>query len=453
MMIETTMYTPGSVDPARAAALVGALQAAGVSVRERDSQGNLQPGIVLFHTPDDSLISVLRSLSRSGQARLLAISLQENPSEKAWALLQAGAADVVGCIDDAQLAARVAARLRRWSEVEALIDSPVIRSNLRGHSPAWRRALRCIVEAARFTDSPVLISGESGTGKELAARLIHTLDGRPGKGELVVLDCTTIVPELAGSELFGHERGAFTGAMASREGAFALADGGTLFLDEIGELPLPLQAQLLRAIQERSYKRVGGNQWLKAHFRLICATNRDLQAEVGSGTFRADLYYRIAGWTCELPALCKRIEDVLLLAAHFFRPDSPPTDVFDPLVCEYLLRRPFPGNVRELRQLIERIRTRHVGEGAVTVGDLPEEERLNHATAAADWCDLEFECAIRRAMCMGVKLKELSQFATDTAVRVVVQEEDGNLQRAARRLGVTDRALQLRRANELQSSS
>src|SRR6185295_226461 len=150
-------------------------------------------------------------------------------------------------------------------------------------------------------------------GKELLARVIHALDPRPDKGELVVLDCTTIVPELSGSEFFGHERGAYTGAVGPRDGAFALAHGGTLFLDEIGELPLALQAQLLRVVQEGTYKRVGGNAWHKASFRLVCATNRDLKEEVARGRFRGDLYHRLATNASRLPPLRDRVEDILVL--------------------------------------------------------------------------------------------------------------------------------------------
>src|SRR5262249_683962 len=148
--------------------------------------------------------------------------------------------------------------------------------------------------------------GESGTGKELIARLIHDLDSRPGKPPLVVVDCTTIVPGLSGSEFFGHERGAFTGAINTRDGAFALANGGTLFLDEIGELPQPMQAELLRVIQERKYKRVGSNAWQHTDFRLVSATNMDLESGVAKGAFRGDLYYRIAGWVCRTPPLRER---------------------------------------------------------------------------------------------------------------------------------------------------
>jgi hypothetical protein len=155
--------------------------------------------------------------------------------------------------------------------------------------------------------------GESGTGKELVARLVHALDRRTVKKEFVVLDCSTLIPQLSGSEFFGHERGAFTGAITARDGAFALAHEGTLFLDEVGELPPDMQAQLLRVVQEGTFKRIGGNNWKRTEFRLICATNRDLEAEVAAGRFRTDLYYRIAGIRCRLPSPRERSTDIPVL--------------------------------------------------------------------------------------------------------------------------------------------
>src|SRR5262249_38330331 len=161
-----------------------------------------------------------------------------------------GAGDVL----TADRPAEIAARLERWNEVDRMVQSPLVRRNLVGNSPAWIATLREIVEAAAFSDASLLLLGESGTGKEQLSPLVHTLDARLPKGELVILDCTTVVADLSGSEFFGHERGAFTGAAGSREGAFALADGGTLFLDEVGELPPALQAQLLRVVQEGTFK-------------------------------------------------------------------------------------------------------------------------------------------------------------------------------------------------------
>ncbi len=412
------------------------------------------PGLIVFDRLDSSVFDQVRLLSRNGQGRVLAVTFDPEPlaNGAAWSLLKMGASDVVAWNNGTDSTAAICARLSRWASVDELVRSPLVVGNLVGCSPAWTVALRQIVEVALFTDAAVLITGESGTGKELVARLLHTLDRRQDKGDLVILDCTTIVPELAGSEFFGHERGAFTNAVAARDGAFALADGGTLFLDEVGELPVSLQADLLRVVQERTYKRVGSNIWNRTEFRLVCATNRDLLHEESLGRFRRDFYYRIAGCACKLPPLRDRTEDILPLVRHFlaqFRPDLKAIELDEP-VRQYLLRRAYPGNVRDLRQLISRVACQHVGPAPITVGDIPEDERPDPPDRPDDWCDETFERTIRRALAWGVGLKDIGRVAEDVAVRTAVAAEEGNLQRAARRLGVTDRALQLRRASRRQ---
>lgn len=372
----------------------------------------------------------------------------------AWNLLQAGASDVLVWDHSINFIRNVAERLKRWETIDQLVQSPLVSNNLVGHCSTWRSVLRQVVEVARFTDASILITGESGTGKELIARLIHTLDQRPKKRDLVILDCTTIVSELSGSEFFGHERGAFTGAVTQRDGAFALADGGTLFLDEVGELPLGLQAQLLRVIQERTYKRVGGNTWQHTNFRLVCATNKDLLEEVKQGKFRQDLYYRIASWTCKLPPLRERTEDIIPLVRHFIQQLRPNEELheMDEAVRKYLLIREYPGNIRDLKQLVARIMYLWVG-GTITVGHIPKEERPAGEFGQSVWCDESFEQAVRRALSLSIQLKEIGRVAEDTAVRIAVSEENGNLQRAARKLGVTDRTLQLRRAAQRQQET
>jgi transcriptional regulator with GAF, ATPase, and Fis domain len=246
-----------------------------------------------------------------------------------------------------------------------------------GGSQVWKLALRQIVEAACYTQEPVPLTGETGTGKELAANLIHSLDARRSKYDLVVLDCTTIVPDLSGSELFGHERGAFTGAISARDGAFAVADRGVLFLDEVGELPLGLQVQLLRVLQERTYKRVGSNSWHATDFRLVCATNRDLQHEVMRGRFRRDLYYRLASWKIHLPPLSERKEDILPLVYHYLQDGQAEGNrlTLDQAVEAYLVSRSYPGNVRDLKNLTLRLKARSAGSGRITLGDIPYEDR------------------------------------------------------------------------------
>jgi transcriptional regulator with GAF, ATPase, and Fis domain len=414
-------------------------------------------GVVFFNDVTPQLFDLLRELSRRGLERVLAVasSCGNLKIESVWKLLQAGASDVFAWDHSGNPAREAAARFERWEQVDEIIESPLIRENLVGRSSIWIRTLRPIIEAAKFTSASLLILGESGTGKELIARLIHTLDSRLGKKELIISDCTTIVPELSGSEFFGHERGAFTGAVSARDGAFALADGGTLFLDEVGELPPNLQAELLRVVQERTYKRVGGNTWQKTDFRLVCATNRDLMSEQSQGRFRSDLYYRIASWVCMLPPLRERREDILPLAKHFIselRPAGADQSMeFDDAVRDYLLRREYPGNVRDLKQLITRIAQRHVGPGPITVGDIPESERPNQECEQKDWRGDGLEDAVRLAVVSGVNLKEIERTAGELAERIVLEEEQGNLQRAAFRLGVTDRTLQMRRAARRQN--
>jgi hypothetical protein len=210
-----------------------ALSCVGIGIAEPQTDGS-GPGILFFDRPNHDILSVVRDLSRGGIERVLAIAAAGSAliDGFAWSLLEAGASDVFAWEHSDSVPGEIAARLERWQEVDALVASPVVQQQLAGRSSAWIRSVRQVVEVAAFSIGPVLLLGESGTGKELMARLIHALDRRPNKGELVVVDCTTVVPELSGSEFFGHERGAFTGAVAPREGAFALANGGTLFLDE-----------------------------------------------------------------------------------------------------------------------------------------------------------------------------------------------------------------------------
>jgi transcriptional regulator with GAF, ATPase, and Fis domain len=431
--------------------LVGeSLAQIGVSTEELDTDAPIGSGVLFFDEINQKLCDFLRYVSRDGRKRVLAIAVSQSALDKvgAWRLLQAGASDVFSWDHWSQPTEDIAVRLKRWNRIDQLIESPLVQDNAAGQSTVWKSILRRIVEVAYFTDASVLIMGETGTGKEVAANLIHALDQRPNKRDLIVLDCTTIVSDLSGSEFFGHEKGAFTGAIATRDGAFALANDGTLFLDEIGELQLELQTKLLRVVQERAYKRVGGNTWQHTDFRLVCATNKDLEQEVKRGKFRHDLYYRIASSICKLPSLRERTEDILPLVYYFMqelRPYEEPLKL-DETVREYLLKREYPGNVRDLKQLMSRIIHRHVGPGPITIGDIPEEERPSEELGPTEWQDKSFERSIRRALTLGVGLKEIGRTAEETAIRIAVGEENGSLQTAARKLGVTDRALQMRRA-------
>jgi transcriptional regulator with GAF, ATPase, and Fis domain len=404
--------------------------------------------VMVFDERSVDVLQAVRVLSGSGAVRVIALDAgAAGPSLDCWELLDAGAADVLQTTDPAAAGEQILARLRRWDLIEELLHSDWVKRELIGNSPTWQRKLRDLIEVAYFTSSPVLIEGESGTGKERAAHLIHHFDPQAKPDAWVVLDCTTIVPELSGSEFFGHERGAFTGAVCQRDGAFAQAHGGTLFLDEVGELPLPLQAQLLRVIQEKTYKRVGGNAWYRTEFRLVCATNRKLEDLVRAGQFRADLYFRIAGMVCTLPPLRERLEDILPLVEYFMQQGSPhEVPVLDDATRAYFLQREYHGNVRELRQLVARAMYRYPGGGVISVGSIAPEERPAACSATPDWRGGAFEQGVRRAVVQGAQLKEIGRAAEELAVRTAVEAASGSLQQAAQKLGVTDRALQLRRA-------
>ena len=208
-----------------------------------------------------------------------------------------------------------------------------------------------------LSQASVLISGESGTGKELIARAIH-YNSRRAKGPFIKVNCAALPESLLESELFGHEKGAFTGAQTLRQGLFERANEGTLLLDEIGEMPLVLQAKLLRILQEREFERIGGHQTIKVDIRIIAATNRDLQAMVKEGTFREDLFYRLNVIHLILPPLRDRREDISLLANHFLQKFSSENqrDIIDidPMAMSLLTAWSWPGNIRELSNVIER---------------------------------------------------------------------------------------------------
>jgi transcriptional regulator with GAF, ATPase, and Fis domain len=411
-------------------------------------------GIVCFEKANEQLFAVLHEVRRDPHLRVLAVAASSLAVETGmiWRLLHAGASDVLFWSGKGGEAAQLAAKLQRWFEVDELAEQAISQVSLIGDSPAWNAVIRKIIEAARFSTIPVLLTGESGTGKELLAKLISVVCASPGgtnkfRKELITVDCGSLVPELSGSEFFGHERGAFTGAHIQREGAFAMADGATLLLDEIGEVPLGLQAQLLRAIQEKTYKRVGGNVWQTTNFRLVCATNRDLEGAVHRGQFRLDLYYRIAGCVVRTPPLKDRKEDILPLARYFLSDClSGKESEFDSAVSEYLLNHAYNGNVRELRQLIQRIAHRHAGPGPITAGDVPEDDRPSPGETQYLWPDEEFERSISNALASGACLKEIIRTAAETAIRIAVHSEGSNLKKAASKLGITDRALQMRRA-------
>ena len=226
-----------------------------------------------------------------------------------------------------------------------------------------------LVQKVAPTENPVLITGESGAGKELIARAIHRLSTR-AEGPLIDINCAAIAENLLESELFGHEKGAFTGAMQRKLGMFELADGGTLFMDEIGELAPRLQAKLLRALETGTFFRVGGTRQVSANIRLIAATNRDIARAVEEGAFRQDLYYRISTFTIHVPPLRERPADIPVLARHFLARARPNAPELSDDALDVLKGYEWPGNVRELKNVMERLAVLATGP-VVTAADLP----------------------------------------------------------------------------------
>jgi len=296
-----------------------------------------------------------------------------------------------------------------------------------GDSAAARR-VAALVPRLAASDVPVLLIGETGVGKTFVARLIHEAGPRRA-GPLRVVNCAAIPESLAEAELFGHERGAFTGAIAAREGAFEAAGTGTLVLDEIGELPLGVQSKLLHVLEEKRFTRVGSNRPLDVRARIVCATNRDLEEMIAAKTFRSDLYFRVSVVRLQIPALRQRGEDLELLAQQMLadaaRLSGRRVTGFSAEALDAIRRYPWPGNVRELRNAIEHAVA--LGEGAVVVpADLPIGERAR--ALQPDDANL-----VR----LPLDLATLEKQAIDAALR----HTDGNRTKAAALLGITRQTL------------
>ncbi len=293
-----------------------------------------------------------------------------------------------------------------------------------GHSPEMEKLYRIIAKAAHSTH-PVLILGESGTGKELVARSIH-FAGPNKEKPFIPVDCGSLVPTLIESELFGYVRGAFTGAVRSKEGLLATAEGGTVFLDEVGELPIDLQAKLLRAIQEKEIRPVGGTRAMAINVRILAATNRDLDAAVSQGTFRRDLYFRLNVLTLRIPPLRERKGDIPLLIGNFLERINKATENQHTLgddALRLMLHYDWPGNVRELENCIERACTT-CSLPTIHPADLPTQIHNCEALAAAP--------AVAADPAAITPLDEMEKQAILRAIQVL----DGDKLEAARRLGI-----------------
>jgi DNA-binding NtrC family response regulator len=285
------------------------------------------------------------------------------------------------------------------------------------------------------TKSTVLIEGETGTGKELIAKAIHYAS-EDRSGNLVAVNCAALPESLLGSELFGHERGAFTSADSRRKGRFELADKGTIFLDEIGDVSAGMQAKLLRVLQEKKFERVGGHESLEVDVRVVTATNKNLEKEVREGRFREDLYYRLNVIKIDMPPLRDRVEDIPLLMTHFLdkyaRPNEPPKKV-SPETMERLLAYKWPGNIRELENAIERA-------AVTTVGDTITLDKLPPRVTGLDSHDHpRFEVDLKHPL--PYYLKQATELIERQYILKALEKSRGNVGRCAELCGLSRRSV------------
>ncbi len=317
-------------------------------------------------------------------------------------------------------------RLEQWLVVEKeaasvtdAVDLRALPVKIIGQGDAMKEVLSLVKRVAP-TPWTVLVRGETGTGKELISRLIHLLSPL-SDGPFLEVNCSAIPENLFESELFGHEKGAFTGAFSRRRGRFELAQGGSLFLDEIGDLPLNLQPKLLRAIQEKRFSRVGSEKEISVDVRVITATNRDLEHRVEEGLFREDLYHRLKVLDLELPTLRQRKEDIPALVQFFLERYSLRSTTFNPDAMSLLMKYAFPGNVRELEHIVQRTVTLARGD-VIGARDLPTEVRFHHVSEKGT-------------------LSERLEAVEQEMIRTALDKTDWIQTKAAEKLGISERVL------------
>jgi two-component system NtrC family response regulator len=374
-------------------------------------------------TPDEGLATLSELLAQDRSTKVVIVSGQ---GEKGPALqaIGAGAYDFVGKpveMDELRLLLKrcfhVAQLEREYHEMQQRLQFDAF-EGLLGNSPRMQGVFDCIRKVAT-SDAPVLLLGESGTGKEMTARAIHQRSPRK-HGPFVAINCSAIPESLIESELFGHEKGSFTGAHVQRKGRIEMSEGGTLFLDEIGEVPPPIQVKLLRFLQEQCIERVGGRQEITVDTRVIAATNADLKKAMGAGAFREDLFYRLAVVQVQLPPLRERDEDVLMLARAFLQRFSTETNktglAFAPEAERAIRQHAWPGNVRELQNRVKR--------GVI----MCEGRRL---TAQ----DLELTAS--NGAVPGASLKEAREALERDMIRRCLRKHSGRITTAAVELGIS----------------
>jgi two-component system NtrC family response regulator len=397
---------------------------------QRFGQGRFDAVITDITMPGMNGMEVLRQVQEASPGLPVIVITAYGTIESAVEAMRLGAYDYVTkpfpSKDELHLRLQRALKLRRLErENRSLREAVTDRysfGNILGTSGKMREVLDVAGRVAS-SDATVLITGESGTGKELIAQGVHYNSAR-ADGLFVAVNCAAIPENLIESELFGHVKGSFTGAVRDREGKFELADGGTLFLDEIGDLRIDLQAKILRALQERTIERVGGSRPVELDVRIVAATNRDLEREVREGRFREDLYYRLSVVTLHLPPLRERKSDIPLLAEHFlkkFNPGGQTTVTSEAL--NLLIAYGWPGNVRELENVMERASVLKRGD-MIGVNDLPEKLTRRGMGPAGIILNLPDE---------GLSLEELEK---DLIIKAL-EKHNGNQTRAAEYLHIS----------------
>ena len=394
---------------------------------------------------EENGLEILRQIRKEYPRQLVIVMTAHGTAQTAIEAMKHGAFDyVLKPFDVPELLAVLRRALQTAVSMEELTAAPSGKKapedtgpvpGLIGTSVSMQRIYKLVGQVAR-SDATVLLMGESGTGKELIARAIYANSPRAAR-PYVAINCAAIPDTLLESELFGHERGAFTGALAQRIGKFERADGGTIFLDEIGDMPLALQAKLLRILQNGEFQRLGGDQTLRTRVRVIAATNKDLAEMVKAKTFREDLFYRLNVVMIQLPPLRQRAEDILPLAEYFLHRDGKERRLKLSMAAKKALQAyRWPGNVRELENAVQRAVVCAAAE-SIEPGDLSAEFSGSTASPAAEgdwWVSLK----------TSTKGGDLLAIAEKMLVQKALQESGGNVQKAAEILGVTRAALRTR---------
>ena len=396
----------------------------------RTAQARFDVALLDLHLPGISGIELLAAL-KERLPELEAILLTAHSSiETAVQAMKQGAydyltkpfqlADLEVHVQKAHEKVQLSRRERQWVQ-QIAYESP--RYRLVGDSPAMKRVVQ-LIERVAPADATALVRGASGTGKELVARALHVNSPRADR-PLVTVNCAALTESLLESELFGHEKGAFTGAVQTKPGLVEVAEGGTLFIDEIGEMAPGLQAKLLRVLENGQFRRVGGTQEIHADVRVVAATNRNLAEELKGGRFREDLYYRLNVVTIELPPLRERREDIPLLVEHFLttRQVGPLRSRVSPEAMQALMNYVWPGNVRELANVLERAQIL-AEDHLITLDDFPEALSAARPGGGPSGGDPRHLSEVERQH-----------------VRAVLQQEKGNKVHAARALGISRRSL------------